>query len=631
MLNKLQQKILQNPADNVFVESAAASGKTLLLIEKIKQVAAEHKGPVVAFTFTTAAAGEINERLGDFDKANIFVGTIHAYCLRLLLAHGVEKALDYVEEQLFDSLFQLLKDHLNCIEPVYCVLCDEMQDCNADQFEFIFDLLQAEKRFCCYDKRQCQPTGTKVLLEDDTYINIEDLKIGDTIMGYNHHLGRCVGGKANNAIHQHITDISKTLINEELVKVTLADGTVTQYTYNHQTFASLRNLDEYNFLTYLMCDKNNRFRVGTSQFKNSNSTPWRAKMRAEGCEKIWILDSFKTNKESRVLENKISYLYQIPQITFQLNKTSFSQEDIDYIYDGLDTYTSAVKCLQDFHRHINYPFASLNDNINYINERYNVVYACNLLPHNMTMIQYARVNGNRRIPINIQSIEYVNYNGYVYGLNVEDSHGYIADGIATHNCIYRWRDAHPEYIDYYIEKTHGSTMYMDENYRNGKNILTFAKSIIQQAGYEYRDYSVAVRDEPGRVITVDYSPLAIARTIKKKGNYKDWFILARTNDQVDEIIFFLEKEGVPASSFKRAQLTNAELYEKLKSDDVKVLTIHTSKGLEASNVVVVGARFYNLEEKCIGYVAATRARDLLVWAQIPTKPKRAKMMDNWEN
>lgn len=352
MLNKLQQRILQNPADNVFVESAAASGKTLLLIEKIKQVAAKRKGPVVAFTFTTAAAGEINERLGDFDKANIFVGTIHAYCLRLLLAHGVEKALDYVEEQLFDSLFQLLKDHLNCIEPVYCVLCDEMQDCNADQFEFIFDLLQAEKRFCCYDKRQS---------------------------------------------------------------------------------------------------------------------------------------------------------------------------------------------------------------------------------------------------------------------------------------IYRWRDAHPEYIDLYIEKTHGSTMYMDENYRNGKDILTFAKSIIQQAGYEYRDYSVAMRDEPGRVITVDYSPLAIARTIKKKGNYKDWFILTRTNDQVDEIMFFLEKEGVPASSFKRAQLTNAELYEKLKADDVKVLTIHTSKGLEAPNVVVVGARFYNLEEKCIGYVAATRARDLLVWAQIPTKPKRAKMMNNWEN
>ena len=262
MLSKLQQKILNNPADNVFVESAAASGKTLLLIEKIKQVAAEKKGPVVAFTFTTAAAGEINDRLGNFDKSNVFVGTIHAYCLRLLLSHGVEKALDYVEEQLFDSLFELLKDHLDCIEPVYCVLCDEMQDCNADQFEFIFNLLQTEKRFCCYDKRQS---------------------------------------------------------------------------------------------------------------------------------------------------------------------------------------------------------------------------------------------------------------------------------------IYRWSDAHPEYIDDYIYQTDGAVEYMNENYRNGSDILTFAKSIILQAGYEYRDYSIPMREETGKVINVDYSPVAIARTIKRKGNYKDWFILARTNDQVDEIMYYLEK------------------------------------------------------------------------------------------
>lgn len=335
----------------MFVESAAASGKTALLIEKTKQLMNDHQGPVVAFTFTNAAAEEMSKRLGDYDKDNVFVGTIHAYCLRLLLSHGITKALEYIEEQLFDQLFSLLKENLECVSPVYAILCDEMQDCNEEQFEFIFDILNAQKRFCCYDKRQS---------------------------------------------------------------------------------------------------------------------------------------------------------------------------------------------------------------------------------------------------------------------------------------IYRWRDAHPEYIDNYISQTDGTVVYMNENYRNGYEILSFAKSIIRQAGAEYTDYSVAMRPNSGRVINVNYSPSAIASTIKRLGDYKNWFILTRTNDQSDEIMNYLEKEGVPASSFKRSQLTNAELYEKLQSDDVKVLTIHTAKGLEAKNVVVIGARFYNLEEKCISYVAATRARDLLVWATIPTKSKRQMMANNWE-
>ena len=196
--------------------------------------------------------------------------------------------------------------------------------------------------------------------------------------------------------------------------------------------------------------------------------------------------------------------------------------------------------------------------------------------------------------------------------------------------IYRWRDATPDYLIDLMTHPDVTVYSLTQNYRNGYDILTFAKSIITQAGYEYYDRSQAMRDIPGKVINVEYSPVAIARTIKRKGDYKNWFVLARTNDQVDEMMFFLEKEGVPCVSFKRSQLTNRELYEKLQEDTVKVLTIHTSKGLEADNVVVIGARFYNIEEKCVSYVAATRARNLLVWAQIPTKPKKARMVSNWE-
>ena len=90
----------------------------------------------------------------------------------------------------------------------------------------------------------------------------------------------------------------------------------------------------------------------------------------------------------------------------------------------------------------------------------------------------------------------------------------------------------------------------------------------------------------------------------------------------------LERFGVPYDTFKKASLTSNELNEKMKANTVKVLTIHTSKGLEAKNVAVVGARFSNLEEKCISYVAATRAKELLVWTHKvrSNKPK----IENWE-
>ena len=196
--------------------------------------------------------------------------------------------------------------------------------------------------------------------------------------------------------------------------------------------------------------------------------------------------------------------------------------------------------------------------------------------------------------------------------------------------IYRWNGADPQYILDLVHSRDVTTYELTQNYRNGQSILSFARSVIMQAGYDYRDYSIPMREEEGKVITVEYSPTSIARTIKRKGDYGTWFVLCRTNDQVDQMMHCLELEKVPCCSFKRAQFSNKELYEKMKEDNVKVLTIHTSKGLEADNVVVIGAKFYNLEEKCISYVAATRARNLLVWTTMPTKAKRMGRVSSWE-
>ena len=198
--------------------------------------------------------------------------------------------------------------------------------------------------------------------------------------------------------------------------------------------------------------------------------------------------------------------------------------------------------------------------------------------------------------------------------------------------IYRWNGAYPDYLIGLAKNKDVVTYELNENYRNATAILNYAKNLIMVAGYDYRDTSVPMRGITGKVITdLEYNPQAIAHTFAKmEDGFGEWFILTRTNDQIDEVSTALKRCGVPYDTFKRAQLDNKELNKKMKENTVKVLTIHTAKGLEANNVIVIGAKFFNLEERCISYVAATRARNALYWTKMPYRKKATSSTTNWE-
>lgn len=99
-----------------------------------------------------------------------------------------------------------------------------------------------------------------------------------------------------------------------------------------------------------------------------------------------------------------------------------------------------------------------------------------------------------------------------------------------------------------------------------------------------------MRDTEGIVARAEYDPEVIADLILKRGHYKDWFVLTRTNAELDSILTYLTMRGIPCDTFKRAKISEEEFAKKMAQDTVKVLTIHTSKGLEAKYVVVIGAK-----------------------------------------
>lgn len=178
-----------------------------------------------------------------------------------------------------------------------------------------------------------------------------------------------------------------------------------------------------------------------------------------------------------------------------------------------------------------------------------------------------------------------------------------------------YNPARPDILMKLMKSKNCITFYLNENYRNARNILEFAKGIIRKCGDDYRDDSIPIRKSLGLVYQRAFTLTEIVNIIKQQppDTYNNWFILCRYNIGIDQFCSLLQRHHIPCDTFKKAQLSAGDLQRKLEENTVKVLTIHTSKGLEANNVVVYGARWTDPEEIRVNYVAATRARDKLYW------------------
>lgn len=205
--------------------------------------------------------------------------------------------------------------------------------------------------------------------------------------------------------------------------------------------------------------------------------------------------------------------------------------------------------------------------------------------------------------------------------------------------VYGWRNANPNYLVELTRRPDVTTYYMRHNFRNLPDILRFAKKFLYRLGPAYEDDSIAIRKPiPGiySVLEGNYTPSeAVATLIKNTENsvnidWKDWFVLCRTNKDIDLFITLLKQQNIPVDTFKQADLTNSQIEEKMKENTVKVLTVHSAKGLENKCVLSYNIRAYNDEEARLCYVSATRARDFLIWAKTPPKRKKKKEIVNWE-
>lgn len=162
--------------------------------------------------------------------------------------------------------------------------------------------------------------------------------------------------------------------------------------------------------------------------------------------------------------------------------------------------------------------------------------------------------------------------------------------------------------------------YLQDNYRCGSEIIKVAQRVIDQVP-GIIDKKVVCKANKNGTVRIDnkYHLKSYLENIKLNGKYGEWFMLVRSNREVYQYSDLLRNMGIPFSTFKRADLSLSELRAEMAKDTVKLLTIHTSKGLESPNVLLVGnfplkVPNYqrNYDERKVMYVACTRAENQLI-------------------
>lgn len=363
------------------------------------------------------------------------------------------------------------------------VLVDEVQDLNYAQHRFI-NRLQRDAFTLTMVGDECQPEDTPVTIptsaRKQTTIPIGDLKVGDHVVSYRTSDSTFVQSR-------RVNGITKRPYSGELVIITTSTGTESRYTPNHHCFATFEGLRDKHCL-YLM-RKGNQFRIGKSQMNyisrdprcGSASGPV-SRMRAEGADALWILDTYDTHGEAFLMEQAIGGKFGLPQLRFKDNCGSDVLDGVglekawELIGENVDR---AEECLASFGRDLKYPLVTSEDK--YVSlKRPMVVRACNLLD-GARVLPYLGTHANKHqwLPISIRREP---YEGVVVSLDVEGEHLYVADGIVTHNCqsIFGFQGAQPEvFRNIQVLYPQAKIYKLETNYRCAQPILDLANEILK--------------------------------------------------------------------------------------------------------------------------------------------------------
>ena len=209
----------------------------------------------------------------------------------------------------------------------------------------------------------------------------------------------------------------------------------------------------------------------------------------------------------------------------------------------------------------------------------------------------------------LQDIGYLEYN-FLLRLNA-DNNFFIGD---DYQAIFSFKGGDVNIFLSLMKNPDWKAYYLTENYRTAKTILMYANTVVSKASDIIKKDVVYMNQNKGDLSFMTKSQLD--KFLSEVNEHADWFILTRSNKEMVMIDTALTKLNKKHSCFKQSNTSNAKMKEIMSQPCIKVMTIHSSKGLEADNVALYGKLPVkgtgDSEELKVFYVGITRSRDKCV-------------------
>lgn len=271
-----------------------------------------------------------------------------------------EQALDF--DDLLLKTLNMLKGHPPVLETLRnrfrYIHIDEYQDTNKVQYE-IARLIAGERANICVvgDVDQCLTGDTRITLADNQTKTLDKIRVGDMVQS---NFG------SGDFRPSRVLRVQKTPAKEPLICIETRDGRSLTSTPRHMHFAGyVLDVTPQTYMVYLMRKESFGYRIGTTQVYTRGqkiSVPgFVQRSNQEHADAVWIISTYKTEKEARIAEYTLSLQYQIPTLPFSARKGSSTngyvhdEKALRTIFSSFDTARSAEQLLADSKLSLAYP------------------------------------------------------------------------------------------------------------------------------------------------------------------------------------------------------------------------------------------------------------------------------------
>lgn len=565
-LSETQKEIVESKSKKIIVDAGSGSGKTRVLTERVRKILNSRTDPrsVVVITFTNMAANELKERLENVKGSDkCFIGTIHSYANSLLKDSGLDYEI-FSEEYQTMFMKQLIEKY-----GYYSTFSD-------------YEL------FLKCDKQVAAGRMSK----NEVRQKFSDYKVYDEIVAL-------LGRSNNKSVKETVVTLCKEnniITFDELIELATDYFKRSKIKLEYLFVDELQDIGylEYNFLLGLNAE--NYFVIGDDYQCQPSGT----KVNIVGHPNTDISDvkvGDWIQSAERTSDGKFCHTNLMKKVINVQKSISPEIYTVKTIDGRTSSYTPNHRCVVGV-------FDKETCNI-HIEE---------VLAKNLNKYMYAIVIKNNRYMFDrIVSIDHVEKDTDVYCLEV-DGGVYFADGMLTHNSIFSFKGGDVNIFLSLMHSDDWQSYFLSENYRTAKSILLYANAIISKADNIIKKDVVCKNENIG---SLEFNAKSLVdKFLGDLNEDDDWFILTRSNKEMNMVDAILTKAGKNHYCFKQSTTSQKKVKEILSKKCIKVMTIHASKGMECENVALYGKLPVkgtgDSEELKVYYVGITRSKNRCV-------------------